>query len=158
VRPLLLLPIVLALGLPTHGEPDSATAEPDFDRLAAPIRQAVHAMTHPELERRRTLLRSMQRHGYAAAVQNILEGDPFSALLVSLRTSVQVEFHLPHTPIVIYIPVAQPPPRDDHLPGFTGAPSPPLPVVLPEDRTFPHDPWKETGVDSTRTQMRAPVP
>lgn len=144
-------------------QPDSLRDASMFDSQGAEIRRAVKAMTHPELERRKARLRAIQQRGFATTTQWILEQDPVSALGTALRMALQIELHLPHRPVTVFIPVRQPPPPSLRLPGFTGGPSPPVPVELFMDWTFPRDPWERGAAsgrvpDSSQVQRRNPSP
>jgi hypothetical protein len=103
------------------------------DSLTQGLAQALRGLTSPELEQRKARRRSLQQRGYATALQAELEGDYLSGLLAIVRAHLQIALHLPHTPLSVFYPVKRPP-------GW-----PPLfyEVVLSDDWSFPHDPWRK---------------
>jgi hypothetical protein len=92
--------------------------------LEAHIRANVKAYATPEYRARKTQRREFQRAGYAGVLHDILALDAAGALLSYIRTRLQIEYSLPHNTIYF---------RDD--PGKSWA--------LPEDWTFPADPWAD---------------
>lgn len=77
-----------------------------------------------EFYARRKTRREFQRTGYTNILHDVLALDALSALLSFIRTRLQIEYALPHNTIYF---------RTD-----TGALE-----ALPEDWTFPADPWTE---------------
>jgi hypothetical protein len=105
------------------------------------FQHAIQRLSTPALEQRKHNRRTMQQRHYAEVLYELVQMDAPGALLASLRSQTQLELQLPNMPLTMTIPVRQPPPPRPGMPGFTGAPSPPLVVTLHEDRTFPADPW-----------------
>ena len=117
--------------------------EVPIDSLSASFRASLGRLTTPELEQRIATRRRMQREGYSDVLLHSVRNDGLWGVISSLRSTFQLEYSLPREPLIIFIPIRQPERRNDHLPGFTGAPSPPMAVPLLEDRTFPRDPWSK---------------
>lgn len=111
------------------------------DTSGQALSRALGSLTSPQIEQRKALRRSLQQQGYANTLYDLVRTDPLSTLLSYARVHAQIEWSVPHTVLFLYVPVLQPPPREHRLPGFTGAPSPPMGFPLSDDWTFPVDPW-----------------
>lgn len=105
------------------------------------FREAVRRLRTPEFERRVIARRRMQQRHYAEVLYEMALGDAPGAMLTTLRSRAQLKLQLPDNTLYVSIPVEQPPAPRSGLPGSTGSPSPPMSIPLPEDRTFPVDPW-----------------
>ena len=114
-----------------------------LDSLAHAFRAGAAKLTNPELTRRREIRREFQRRGYASILSATLERDGLGGLISWARTKIQLDFHLPHNTLYIFIPVTAPPPRDSLLPGFTTFGSRLVSLPLNEDFAFPEDPWEK---------------
>jgi hypothetical protein len=88
------------------------------------IRANVDAYATPEFRFRKAVRREFQRAGYANVLHDILALDPPGALLSFIRTRLRIEYSLPHNTIHF---------RDDLGQSWP----------LPEDWTFPADPWAD---------------
>lgn len=123
------------------GQDSSATRLEDSS--AAEFRTAVASLSTPELKRRNAMRRMLQRQTYTEILEQSLRDDGLGALLAYLKGMLQLEFSLPRNTLYYYVPMADPAYRDT-LPGtFFRASSGPFVIPLPEDRSFPEDPWKE---------------
>jgi hypothetical protein len=122
--------------------PAHHAAREDADPSVSAFHRAMSRLTTPEFEQRKRNRRTLQQHGYALMLQDVIQHDGLSALFSYLRMRAQLDFHLPQNTLMVFVPVVQPPPPGLHLPPVTGAPSSPMGFPLVEDRTFPHDPWK----------------
>lgn len=85
----------------------------------------------PERDYRKFIRRDLQRRGYANVLSSLLDGDGLSALLSFVRTKLQLEYSL------------------DHYPIFYRTPKGEL-LVIPEDWSFPADPWKKDTLVFTK--------
>ena len=130
--------IIVACVIPgfTDSGPDR-----QLDSLNAAYKAALSKLTSPQFEERKRVLRGYQQRGYVDVLSHAVELDGLSALLAYARVKSQIAYSIPHHRLYLYIPVIQPPNREPHLPGFTGAPSPPIGIPLPDDWSFPADPW-----------------
>jgi hypothetical protein len=113
-----------------------------LDSLAHVFRAGAARLTSPELIRRKEIRREFQRRGYASILSATLERDGLGGLIAWARTKIQLDFHLPHNTLTIFIPVTASPPRDSLLPGFTTFGSGLFALPLNEDFAFPEDPWE----------------
>ena len=104
--------------LPAPVLPDTAVS---IDRY---VRENVDLFETNEFRARKTVRRKFQRAGYANTLHDVLAFDAVGALLSFIRTRLQIEYSLPHNTIWF---------RTD-----AGVLMP-----LPEDWTFPADPWKD---------------
>jgi hypothetical protein len=105
--------------------------------------EGVASLTSPALRERQALRRELQRRGYSNVLYDLARRDPLSALISYARVLLEVEWHIPHTTLYVYIPVSYPKSREANLPPVTGAPSPPMAIPLQDDWAFPEDPWRE---------------
>jgi hypothetical protein len=112
------------------------------DSLAAEYRRRVDLLTSPELEKRKSDRRRVQRRGYAAVLAGVVRRDGLGALLAYARLRLQLEYSLPHDVLIAYYPVLRRESLQDSLPGFTTFGSGLYGVPLREDRSFPRDPWE----------------
>jgi hypothetical protein len=79
-----------------------------FNRLDAQLsdsgksayHDALKNYTSPELRARLELLRSVQQRGYAEVLSETMRRDGILAFIALLKLRLQVEFSLPHTPIL----------------------------------------------------------
>ncbi len=148
MRPLIICTSAILILLALPDQPviraqDGMSAPANQDSLARILNAAAARMTSPELIRRKMVRRGFQQRGYSDLLQAVIGQDGFGALLAWMRTRLQLDFHLPHNSLSIYVPVPQTPERDSKLPGFTtfGARQY-QEVPLFEDLTFPADPWR----------------
>jgi hypothetical protein len=114
----------------------------EMEQRREDVRRAIQSISTPELEARKARRRLMQQRGYADILHHVLRRDGLSALISSARLTSQLEYSLPRNTLMLYIPVRRPPVRDSTLPPFYSFSSGPMGVPLPEDRSFPEDPWK----------------
>jgi hypothetical protein len=113
------------------------------DSLAQQFRSAVAGLTNPQLEERKATRRLFQQRAYAEILEKTLASDGLGALIAYLRAQLRLEFFLPRNTLFTYIRINAPA-RRDNLPGKlfqqeTG----PYAIPLPEDRSFPADPWSK---------------
>jgi hypothetical protein len=135
---------ILFVGVALVGPGDAAVFRAQdlpADTSGRALSRSFQSLTSPPMEQRKALRRTLQQQGYANTLYDLVRTDPLSALLSYARVHAQIEWSVPHTGLFLYVPVLQPPPRDHHLPGFTGAPSSPWGIPLYDDWTFPVDPW-----------------
>jgi hypothetical protein len=92
--------------------------------LGAYIHGHLDEFATPEFRERKKIRREFQRAGYANMLHDILSLDGLGALLSFIRTRLQIEYSLPHNTI--------------YFPDVRGNLWP-----LPEDWTFPADPWAD---------------
>jgi len=78
----------------------------------------------PEFYERKEARRQLQRAGYTTILHDVLALDPVGALFSFFRTRLQIEYSLPHNTI--------------YFRTVSGGLIP-----LPEDWTFPADPWAD---------------
>jgi hypothetical protein len=132
-------PPATAQEVPSKGSPDQP------DSLATAYQRHLLTLTSPELEARKYRRRQLQQQGYAEVLQALLEGDGVSALMSWLRTTLQLEYSLPHRPLYVYV---RPPEtrRDTSLAGrMMSSSGGYIQIPLREDRSFPVDPWTAQG-------------
>jgi hypothetical protein len=116
-------------------------SESALDSLAQAARDAVAGIRNLQLEERRATRRMYQQRSYAELMRHTLASDGLGALIAYSRAELRLEFFLPRNTIYTYVPVSVPDPHDS-LPGRLYQPrSGPIAIPLPEDRTFPADPW-----------------
>jgi hypothetical protein len=141
---MLLLPLQFSPGGDAQVKGGTGSVDAHQDSLAAAVRAAMAQMTTPELEARKARRLTLQRQGYASILSQTLRHDGLWALLTYTRTSLQLEYSLPRNTLVVYVPVRQPTIRRDSS-AFQplSARSGPMAVPLPEDRSFPEDPWRK---------------
>lgn len=141
VRLTLTASLLLLTPLQPSGEekPSADTAKKGPQTFA----EAASSLTSPALRERQALRRELQRRGYSNVLYDLARQDPLSALISYARVLLQVEWHIPHTTLYVYIPVSYPKSREANLPPVTGAPSPPMAIPLQDDWAFPEDPWRE---------------
>lgn len=132
--------LVFGSGLLIFGSPARSQELVD-DSLSALHRASLGKLTTPEHQARIATRRGMQQKGYADILFHTLRHDGLWGMIASARSHLQLEYSLPREPLVIYVPIRQPEQRGPRLPGFTGAPSPPMAIPLYENRAFPEDPW-----------------
>jgi hypothetical protein len=113
------------------------------DSRAQELRRHIASLTSPECERRKETRRSIQQRGYAHTLYDILSGDAARAALSYVRMKAQIEVHISHRTLYVYasVPQQERPDWTRRLPGTSSTPSPPVPVALIEDWSFPPDPW-----------------
>jgi hypothetical protein len=131
--------LLLLTPLQPSGEEKADTAKKERQTFA----EAASSLTSPALRERQVERRELQRRGYSNVLYDLARQDPLSALISYARVLLQVEWHIPHTTLYVYIPVSYPKSREANLPPVTGAPSPPMAIPLQDDWAFPEDPWRE---------------
>jgi hypothetical protein len=97
------------------------------DTSASPgkyIAEHVDEFATPEYRKRKALRMEFQRTGYVNTLHDVLAFDALGALLSYIRARLQIEYSLPHNTIYF---------RDDLEKSW----------ALPEDWTFPEDPWSQ---------------
>ncbi|HLB01375.1 MAG TPA: hypothetical protein VJO14_08315 [Bacteroidota bacterium] len=104
--------------LPAPVLPDTAAS------LGKDISAHIDEFATPEYYDRKKTRREFQRTGYMNMLHDILALDAVSALLSFIRIRLQIEYSLPHYTI--------------YFRTVTGGLMP-----LPEDWTFPEDPWTD---------------
>jgi hypothetical protein len=92
--------------------------------IAKHIRENIDQYATPEFRGREELRREFQRAGYANVLHDLLAFDAPGALLSFIRSRLQIEYSLPHNTIYFH-----------DVAGKLWA--------LPEDWTFPADPWAQ---------------
>jgi hypothetical protein len=92
--------------------------------ITAHMRENIGEYATPEFRGRKALRREFQRAGYASVLHDLLAFDAAGALLAFVRCRLQLEYSLPHNTIYF---------RDDT--GKLWA--------LPEEWSFPADPWAD---------------
>jgi hypothetical protein len=125
---------------PSGGEKPSADTARKGPQTFA---EAVASLTSPALRERQVKRLELQRRGYSNILYDFARQDPLSALLSYARVLLQVEWHIPHTTLYVFIPISYPRSREANLPPVTGAPSPPMAIPLHDDWAFPENPWRE---------------
>lgn len=122
------------------------------DSLEQTFLRALSKLSHPKLEERKKLVRGYQQRGYASTLLNVLDINGTNAILSYLKTRLQIEFSLPHEPIMVNIsalPEAPPPtlnssnflPRNKFSVILPSKPNEQVRIGLDIDWTFPADPW-----------------
>jgi hypothetical protein len=122
----------------------------NVDSLEREYRQALTHLSTPKLEERKRLLRSFQRRGYSSTLAEVIRNDGFTALASFLRTRLQIEYSIPHEPVMVDISARQelPPdslsllPRSKPTIMLPTRPNQSMRIGLDLDWTFPDDPWK----------------
>jgi hypothetical protein len=116
-------------------------SESTLDSLAQAARDAVTGIRNVQLEERRATRRLYQQRAYADILRHTRESDGLGALLAYCRAELRLEFFLPRNTIYTYVNISVPE-REDRLPGrLYQHRSGPIAIPLPENRTFPADPW-----------------
>ena len=131
--------IVLACAFTGFADPGSHN---EIDSSSARFAIESSKLTSPQLEARKRILRDYQQRGYVEVLSHVLDNDGLSALLAYVRVKSRIAYSIPHNQLYVYVPVVQPQRRESNLPGFTGAPSPPMAIPLRDDWSYPPDPWK----------------
>jgi hypothetical protein len=117
--------------------------ESTLDSMALAARKAFAAITNPQLEERMATRRAFQQRAYADILRHTLESDGLGALIAYCRAELRLEFFLPSNTIYTFINISVPE-REDRLPGrLFQYSSGPIAIPLPEDRSFPADPWSD---------------
>jgi hypothetical protein len=115
--------------------------ERQWDSLSAGYFRQLSRLSSPALEARKANRLDLQRRGYANTLAATIRGNGLDALLAFIRMKIQLEFSLPHEPLVLVFPIVQP----EHIPrsaqGFFSFGQQSMSVTLSEDWTFPEDPW-----------------
>jgi hypothetical protein len=100
-------------------------------------------LTSPALVQRRAGRLDLQRRGYVHTLSAAVRGNGLDALLAFIRTRLQLEFSLPHEPLVIQFPLVEPDQIPRNSRGFFSLGQRTFSVALSEDWTFPVDPWEK---------------
>lgn len=142
---IIFLSVALTLGLSSGSAPaQREIKDENLDSLSHSFQQMTSALTTPEFERRKKVLRMFQRRGYVEVLSDVVAEDGFGALLSLLKVNAQIAYHLPHNTLVFRIP-----PREISKPAetspwqFLAPESAPYDVPLIQDWTFPADPWEK---------------
>lgn len=147
-----LIVAVAAILLPSiSSSEEQASAKPREDTSTSAYFRALSRLPVPKLEARKTLLRSYQRRGYAAALTDVLNLDGFMALFSFLRTRLQIEYSLSHEPVLVDITASLDSAGEVQMTGLLSRrkfmvrlPSAPREHTYTNinlDWTFPEDPW-----------------
>jgi hypothetical protein len=135
---------LLSVVVPAAGSSSSARAQAgSADTSGASFRRQRAAFSTPKLEQRNAARLSLQRRGYVSVLEGVLRDDPVDAILCYIRMRLHLEFSLPHDMLVEYEPIVRPPKRHDGVPDFFTYGDQWFSVPLPEDWTFPEDPWRK---------------
>ncbi|MBX2992505.1 MAG: hypothetical protein KF749_15235 [Bacteroidetes bacterium] len=105
-------------------------SQSDLDSLAQAFNIQISELTSPQLEERKRIRREMQQKGYAIVLTDVLAGDGVNAIISYLKTKLQIEFAISHQPLSLRITI-------DRGEGKVWD------IPLPDDWTFPDDPWKK---------------
>jgi hypothetical protein len=136
--------LLLSAAAPAAGSSSSARAQAgSADTSGASFRRQAAAFSTPKLEQRNAARLFIQRRGYVSVLEGVLRDDPIDAILCYIRMRLHLEFSLPHDVLVEYEPIVRPPKRSDGVPDFFTYGDQWLAVPLPEDWTFPDDPWRK---------------
>ncbi len=141
----LILPIGLALSFTSGNAPaQREIRDENLDSLSRSFQETTKKLTTPEFERRKQVLRLYQRRGYVEVLSDVKAGDGLTALLSLIKVDAQIEYHLPHDPLIFHIPPAEMPrPATQNPWHFLAPESQPYDVPLLQDWTFPEDPWAQ---------------
>jgi hypothetical protein len=143
--PLVVIVIGLAMSFSAGNAPaQKEVRDENLDSLSRAFQATTRALTTPEFERRKKVLRLFQQRGYVQVLTDVTADDGVSALLSLLKVNAQIAYHLPHNVLVFYIPPAgRPRPAKPSPWQFYGAQSQPYTIPLIQDWTFPADPWSD---------------
>jgi len=125
-----------------------------IDSLEQMFVQALSRLSHPRLEERKRLVRGYQQRGYASALMDVLAINGLSAIVSYVKIRLQIEFSLPHEPIMVNISAlpASPPatpnssnllPRNKFSIILPSNPNEQVRIGLDIDWSFPADPWSD---------------
>ena len=101
-----------------------------MDSLAKAFNIKISKLTSPALEQRKHIRREMQCKGYANVLMDLVEGDGFSAIISYIRTQLHIEYSISHQALYVSVPIQ-------------GGEGKMWSVPLPDDWSFPIDPWKK---------------
>ena len=113
------------------------------DSAVSAYKKASAGLSTPESKRRKQERREVQRHGYTSTLLQVVRQDGISALIAYARMRLQIEYSLDQAPIY-YKASAEFPggPSSALLQSYTFG-SEPVYIAIPEDWSFPRDPWKK---------------
>jgi hypothetical protein len=135
--------LFLTLAFSTGATPTQRDIKDEnLDSLSHSFQAMMKNLTTPEFERRKQVLRMLQRRGYVEVLSDVVADDGPGALLSLVKVNAQIAYHLPHNELLIHIqptPSARPPYQSPW--HFLAAPGGPFDVPLIQDWTFPEDPW-----------------
>ena len=113
------------------------------DSAVSAYKKASAGLSTPESKRRKQERREVQRHGYTSTLLQVVRQDGISALIAYARMRLQIEYSLDHAPIYYKASVEFPEgPSSALLRSYTLDPGP-VYFTIPEDWSFPRDPWKK---------------
>jgi hypothetical protein len=133
----------VALGQPRRekGRSDTVVSTSLFPLLS-------HTTT-PQLEERKRQLRMLQQNGYARILTEVIRNDGLMALMVYLKTRLQIEYSISHEPVYVDIAARPETPQDSlfvrrrpSMMRFFSKPIAPAMFGLNIDYRFPEDPWR----------------
>jgi hypothetical protein len=123
--PILAIALVISR-FDAHAQSQSRSIQ-NWDSLAKVLNINISALTTPEFEQRKELRRSIQRKGYSNVLMDVLSHDAVSALVSFVKMRLHIEYSISHRPLSVYARTAR---------GTFAIP-------LPDDWSFPADPWKK---------------
>lgn len=122
-----LLSVALGRGHLGYAQPQP-TVKDQWDSLATIFNAKISKLTSPVLEERKRTRLAMQRRGYSDVLMNVLSHDAAGAIFSYVRMRLHIEYSISHRPVYLKIPISG---------GKT------MDVLLPDDWSFPPDPWKK---------------
>lgn len=123
------LPAFAAFHAKAQEKSAAADTTINYDSLARIFSQRLAKISTPAYEQRRRLQREFQQRGYANVLMDVITLDGLSALASYVKTKLQIEYSLLHTTLFAYFSVPH-----------TGKQ---VAIPLPEEWSFPEDPWKK---------------
>jgi hypothetical protein len=105
-------------------------ADRNLDSMAKALNIEIAKLTSPQLEQRKRVRAAMQRSCYTHVLSEMLLDDGLSAIISFLKAKLNIEYSLSHRPLSILV-------RIERSGGKV------WPITLPDDWTFPVDPWKK---------------